>query len=145
MPALSRSRNEKKNSNLLLIGVLVVFGILIAAQAYQKSQSAVVPEKMKGTWASPAPKMKDRYLQFTDRLVIFGTGNGRKAVHDILEIDSQSAEKGRTLYTFHYKDAEGVRWTLGLYHSGRSGGTIQFRYRPEIWHRVVPEVKARAF
>jgi hypothetical protein len=124
----------------------VVLGVLIAARAYRHSGSAVVPEKVKGTWTSPAPKMKDRYLQFTDGLLIFGTGNGRKAVHQILEIDSESAEKGRTLYSVHYKDAEDAKWTLRFFYSPESGGTIQFRYRPEIWHRVVQEeVETHAF
>ena len=93
----------------------------------------VVPQHLIGVWETPAPQYADRYMKFTEHALIYGIGEGEEVSHEIEKIDMEQ-EGGRTLYTFHYKDAEGEKWTLTFTYSPDTG-TIQMKNSKEIWEK----------
>ena len=95
------------------------------------------PHHLVGVWETSAPKYKDRYLEITDQLLIFGIGNGQKISHYINKINIEE-EKGETLYTFHYTDSEEEDWTLVLICRQDSSDVIRLINRDEIWRKVKP-------
>jgi hypothetical protein len=131
-PALEPHRGRGGIGLLPLVALFCA--ALVALHACGGGLDAVPPELI-GTWTTPVPKMKDRYLQFTDQLVIFGTGATTKDIHRIVRIDLEGTKEGKTLYTLAYKDAHNERWTLALFYDAASGGTIQLENRTEVWHR----------
>lgn len=96
-------------------------------------QETIVPQHFRGVWKTSTPKFSDRYLKFTDHLLIFGVGNGEEVQYPIRKIEVLQLEGNKTLYTFHYVDSEGEKWTFILTYNPSFGGTIQLKNRAEIW------------
>ncbi|HXX57576.1 MAG TPA: hypothetical protein VEI96_06210 [Thermodesulfovibrionales bacterium] len=120
-------RSDKLSSLLLIIFMAVFF--------VSCEQHASVPTHLVGVWKTSAPKYADRYLKFTDSKLIFGVGDGKEVEHAIEKIKVKK-EDNQTTYTFHYKDEEGEKWTLVLFYTDDSGGTIQQRYHNELWRKA---------
>ena len=93
----------------------------------------VVPQHLIGVWETPAPKYADRYMKFTEHTLIYGTGEGQEVSHEIEKIDMEQAGGG-TLYTLHYRDSEGEKYTLTFTYSP-DRRTIQMKNRVEIWEK----------
>ena len=93
----------------------------------------VVPQHLIGVWETPAPKYADRYMKFTEHTLIYGIGEGEEISHEIEKIDMEQAGGG-TLYTFHYRDSEGEKWTLTFTYSPDTR-TIQMKNSNEIWEQ----------
>ena len=98
-----------------------------------KAEVVVVPPDLIGVWETPAPKYADRYTKFTEHTLAYGIGEGKEVSHEIEKIDMEQ-EGGGTLYTFHYRDSEGEKWTLILTYSPDTR-TIQMKNRTEIWEK----------
>lgn len=109
--------------------------IVISFIGCQDMQDVTVPLHLIGIWETSAPKFEDRYLEFTERLIIFGTGEDSWKLHRIWKIETAKSKGNRILYTFHYKDSEEEKWTLALTYNPDSGGTIQLQNRDEIWEK----------
>lgn len=108
----------------------IAFSLLMFTFLVGCTQEVIVPPYLIGVWETPAPQYEDRYLQFTDKTLTYGIGNGENVSHDIDEIDVDQGITEKT-YTFHYKDAEGEKWTLILTY--KPDGTIQINNANEIW------------
>ncbi len=137
-PAENRARGLKPHRRKARIGLVFLAAFFCAAPiALHACWCGLdsVPTELIGTWTTSVPKMENRYLQFTDQLVIFGTSATTRDVHRIIRIESETKKDGNKLYTFHYKDEQNERWTLALLYDAASGGTIQLKNRTEIWHR----------
>ena len=106
------------------------FSLLIFALIVGCTQEVIVPPHLIGVWKTSAPQYEDRYLQFTENTLTYGIGNGEKVSHTIEKIDVNQGSN-ETIYSFHYKDAEGDKWTLTLTY--RPEGTIQLKNKNEIW------------
>jgi hypothetical protein len=100
------------------------------------THEVIVPPSLIGLWKTAAPQYEDRYLKFTVNTLTYGIGEGSEVSHKIEKIDVEQGSGG-TIYSFHYKDAEGDKSTLILTY--RPEGTIQIKNRKEIWAKVSPE------
>ena len=95
-----------------------------------------IPDSLRGTWSTTDPKMQDRTLRLTDRLVIFGLGQGREQIGTVTKLRIQSMEGGTAEYTIYYRADDGREWVLAFSYRPTSGGTLQLKHRTEVWHRT---------
>lgn len=120
----------------ITLGTVIVFlSILFSFVGCQKN--ITVPQHLIGVWKTSAPKYEDRYLKITEDSLIYGTGNNEEVSHTIEKIHVKQ-EDGETIYTFHYRDMEGEKWSLTLIYSPVSG-TIQLKNRNDTWEKVKSE------
>ena len=76
--------------------------------------------------------------------MIFGIGDGEELSQDIEKVNVEK-KNGETIYTIHYKDMEGERWSLTLIYSTVSAGTIKLKNNSVIWEKVkvhIPTISA---
>jgi hypothetical protein len=95
----------------------------------------VVPEHLIGVWETPAPRYADRYMKFAGHTLTYGIGEGEEVTHEIEKIEAEQGGGGTT-YTFHYRDAEGEKWTLTVTYRPDAGGTLQIKHSEEIWEKT---------
>jgi hypothetical protein len=120
------------------LGLITVFVLVLILFSFTGCQKSIpVPQQLIGVWKTSAPKYEDRYLKITEDSLTYGIGNGEEVSHNIDKIDVDQ-ENGETMYTFHYKDAEGEKWELALSYSPASG-TIKLKNKNDIWEKVKPE------
>ena len=113
---------------VLLFTLLLFFGC---------QKEVTVPQHLIGVWETSGPKYADCYIRITEDSLIFGVGEGTELLHTIVKIEDTQKNNG-IIYTFHYKDSEGEKWTLSLLYNPDSGGAIQLQNRQEIWKKVEP-------
>ena len=113
-----------------MVRIFLLFLILLAGCKGE----VVVPQHLIGVWETPAPKYADRYMKFSEHTLIYGIGEGEEVSHEIEKIDTAQTDGG-TLYTFHYRDSEGEKWTLIFTYSPDTR-TIQMKNRDEIWEQT---------
>lgn len=99
-------------------------------------QGGTVPPQLIGMWKTDEPKYADRYVEFTEELLIFGTGGGAATLNQIEKVDKDNEGFG-TAYTVHYKDSEGGKWSLSLVYYPK--GTIELKNRKGVWKKAVYE------
>jgi len=97
-----------------------------------------VPQHLIGEWRTSAPQYEDRYLKIAEHSLIIGIGNGEELSQDIEKVNVEQ-KNGETMYTIHYKDTEGERWSLILIYSTVSGGTLKIKNSNVIWEKVKSE------
>ena len=115
-----------------MVRIFLLFLILLAGCKGE----VVVPQHLIGVWETPAPKYADRYMKFSEHTLIYGIGEGEEVSHEIEKIDTAQTDGG-TLYTFHYRDSEGEKWTLIFTYSPDTR-TIQMKNSDEIWEQTKP-------
>ena len=98
-------------------------------------QNTSVPQHLTGEWKTSAPGYRDRCLKFEESFLIFGTGKGREISHYIYKIEAEK-NINETIYNFHYKDHEDVKWTLTFVYTPDYGGVIQIKNRDAIWRKA---------
>ena len=114
-----------------LIGIVVFFGPAL----FGCQQEVNVPRELVGVWNTSSPKYTDRYIEFTEKALIFGLGNDDTSVHAIKKIKTED-DQLRPVYTLYYRDSEGDKWTLSLtYFSSYDDGAFQLQDRNEWWKR----------
>jgi hypothetical protein len=100
-----------------------------------------VPEHLIGEWRTTSAQYEDRYLKITENSLIFGIGDGEAISHHVEGVNV-GQENGETMYTIHYKDMEGERWSLILIYRDVSGGTIKLKNDKVVWEKVKSESPA---
>jgi hypothetical protein len=106
--------------------------LVVALIGCQDNSNRTVPPHLIGVWTTSTPKYADRFLQFTEHHLIFGIGTGQEISHSIDKVDSTQANGRDIVYTFHYKDAEGEKWTLTVtYYMDTK--ILKLQYRDDIW------------
>jgi len=116
---------------LMLRIVLLFLFILVGCKG-----DVIVPQHLIGVWETAAPQYADRYMEFAEHTLIYGVGEGEKVSHEIEKIAMEQAGGG-TLYTFHYRDSEGEKWTL-VFTYRPDTRTIQMKNSNEIWQQTKP-------
>lgn len=96
-----------------------------------------VPQHLIGQWETSAPGYADRYLKFTNVILIYGIGNGEEISHRIEKIDFEQLGQS-TAYTFYYTDAEGDKAELSFIYRPDAGGTIRIKNDNKIWKKAAP-------
>jgi hypothetical protein len=98
-----------------------------------------VPYDLLGVWKTSAHNYKDRYIKFTEDLLILGIGDEREAVHYIEGIESVEQENNNILYSFNYMNIDSLEeeiFTLKFIYYPDSGGIIKLQNRDEIWKKI---------
>jgi len=114
---------------------VIGFVFFFWAALFGCQQEVNVPRELVGVWNTSSTKYTDRYIEFTEKALIFGLGNDQTSVHDIKKINTEGDQLGRG-YTFYYRDSEGEKWTLSLtYFSSYDDGAFQLQNRNEWWKR----------
>ncbi len=133
----SRCRLYRIGINLSRLYVfLIIFFSFIGCE-----KNIPVPQHLIGEWKTSAPQYEDRYLKIAEHSLIFGIGDGEELSQDIEKVNVEQ-ENGETIYTIHYKDTEGERWSLILIYSTASGGTLKIKNKNDIWEKVKLESPA---
>ncbi len=114
---------------------LIFLTALIITSFAGCGKDSTVPQHLIGVWKTSAPKYEDRYLKISKDMLIFGVGNGEEISHFVGKIKVKKENK-KILYTFHYKDSEGEKWTLTIEVLSDIGGIIKLKNRDEIWKKV---------
>jgi hypothetical protein len=116
-------------------GVLILKAclvIVIAMSFIGCKRQIIVPPHLAGVWTTSEPKYLGRYLEFSDSLLIFGTGNCNEHINYIQRIESVKNGES-TLYTVYYRDTEGENLHMKLTYNSVAERTMQIGNRPGVW------------
>lgn len=130
IPTLGKTHRSSVECFKYMVGILSIAIIFFAGC----NRDVLVPQHLRGTWKTSAPKYADRSMKFSEHTVIYGIGDGEEVAHTIDKIDSRRGDDG-TVYTFYYRDAEGQKETLILTYRPNSGGTLQIKNSNVIWEK----------
>jgi hypothetical protein len=122
------------------LSTLYVF-LIIFFSFWGCEKNIPVPQHFIGEWKTSSPQYADRYLKIAEHSLIFGIGDGEELSQDIEKVNVEQ-ENGETIYTIHYKDMEGEKWSLTLIYSPVSGGTFKLKNGKDIWEKVKSESPA---
>jgi hypothetical protein len=122
-------------TGITLSTVIFFLSIFLSLMACQ--ENIPLPQHLVGVWKTSAPQYEDRYLKITEDSLIYGIGEGEEVSHTVERINVKQ-ENGETIYTFHYKDAEGEKCDLALIYNPASE-TIQLKNRNDTWEKVASE------
>lgn len=75
-------------------------------------------------------------MEFSEHVVMFDLADEGVNAHSILSLEAEPMDRGRTLYSLEYRDAQGEKWPLVFIHDPAGGGTLQLKNRSEIWERT---------
>ena len=88
---------------------VAAFLVILAPLLHNPPRANDVPPYLVGLWRTDTPGYEDRYLQFTPRNVIFGTGGYEGESYIVAEVEvspvddgSQGGAGGRSLLTLRY-------------------------------------------
>jgi hypothetical protein len=115
----------------------VIFFLSILFSFLGCQENIPLPQHLIGVWKTSAPQYEDRYLKITENSLIYGTGKGEEVSHTIEKIHGKQ-EDGETIYTIHYRDMEGEKWSLTFIYNPVSG-TIKLKNKNDIWEKVKSE------
>ena len=113
---------EEEESGILtttriLVGLLVVIVVAIMVARlvlWEKPEFAEVTPRLFGLWTTTHPEFNDRYVEFEQNRVIFGTG-GTGVVK--FKVSGMDVEKIGDIdhYTVFYRDLAGTKRTVDLF------------------------------
>ena len=101
----------------ILVGLLVVIVVAIMVARlvlWEKPEFAEVTPRLFGLWTTTYPEFNDRYVEFEQNRVIFGTG-GTGVVK--FKVSGMDVEKIGDIdhYTVFYRDLAGTKRTVDLF------------------------------
>jgi len=116
--------------------MLVMCVALVMMLGCGPSKRVSVPDEIKGTWVTSAPKYADSSMEITNGSIIFKTGFHHRDSNHITKIE-QAPERLGGLYHIHYEKEPGETYTLSMYHyRGPEGGVIRFKNQKQIaWRK----------
>lgn len=127
----TRSGISRRFVALHILACFVLFTFIISTGC---SKNTIPPQNLIGTWKTSSDKYADRFIEIKESSLIFGVGGDQTIMNTITDIESE--ENGPvTLYTFHYLDQDGEKWTLALTYRSEDGGTILLQNRDEVWKK----------
>ncbi|OGW52695.1 MAG: hypothetical protein A2Y81_09695 [Nitrospirae bacterium RBG_13_43_8] len=117
---------------VIMLSTVIFFLSIMACQ-----ENIPLPQHLVGEWKTSEPQYEDRYLKITEGSLIYGIGEGEEVSHTVERITVQQ-ENGETIYTFHYRDAEGEKCDLALIYNPVSE-TVRLKNRNDTWEKVTLE------
>jgi len=115
----------------------VIFFLSIFFSSMACQENIPLPQHLVGVWKTSAPQYEDRYLKITEGSLTYGIGEGEEVSHTVKRINVKQ-ENGETIYTFHYRDAEGEKCDLALIYNPVSE-TVRLKNRNDTWEKVTLE------
>ena len=122
--------------------------MILAPLLHNPPRANDVPPYLVGLWRTDTPGYEDRYLQFTPRNVIFGTGGYEGESYIVAEVEvspvdegPQGGAGGRSLLTFRYMKADKLEYSLSFYYEPKPTETITFKNQETLkWTRKGPDL-----
>lgn len=105
---------EQMKSKMKLKWIFVAAVVLTAVLVLRPKDNKFLPDDLVGHWTTSAPKYTDRFLELSEVVVIFGTGEDNIDVNFISSVDKR-VEGGSTLYTINYHDPKGMDGQVSFY------------------------------
>lgn len=92
-------------------------------------------------WISDAPGWEDRFLKLEERAIHFGLGGDQAIENPVIDVESEPAKDGRTLYRIKYLSPEGLEYVKPLFFDAERR-EIRYRNRPSVvWKRADFDIK----
>ena len=113
----------------IVIPVVILVAVLIFVFFPKKNKD--VPENLIGKWTTSAPGYQDRFLEITKETLTYGLGGDKEDAY-LLSSMQESLEGNDILYTFNYKNTDGLAFTRSFYYHPENGGAIQFKHQEHI-------------
>jgi hypothetical protein len=123
---------------------VVVFLAILTPLLHNPPRNNEVPPYLIGVWRSSTPGYEDRYLQFAQRNVIFGTGGIEGESYLVAEVQSSPAEEGakdeaakskRMLFTIRYMKTDKLEYDLTFYYDPPPAEVITFKHQEKLTWR----------
>ena len=110
---------------LLLAAALAISGCNVLVE------DVTVPRELIGVWGTTYPTYSDRTFEFTEKVVIFQTGDGPFdfTAHPIQEISVEQV-LNRTDYEIEYGTIEAGSFVFNISYFPQDGGLIRFTNQP---------------
>lgn len=128
---------------------VVVFLVILAPLLHNPPRNNNVPPYLIGAWRTTTPGYEDRYLQFANRNVIFGTGRFGGEAYMIAEIKSTPVDEGtadgsskskRMLFTIRYMKMDKEEYELSFYYDPPPAQVITFKNQEKLtWTKKGPD------
>lgn len=114
--------------------MLVAAGFLVLALS-RSAETLGSPDELRGTWRTSDPALEDRFIEFRERTIAFGTGGILEEVLAIRAIESgASALRGHVRYRITLADAEGSPSEFLVdYQQQAIVPSLRAQNRSEIW------------
>ena len=127
---------------------VAAFLVILAPLLHNPPRDNDVPPYLVGLWRTDTPGYEDRYLQFTPRNVIFGTGGYEGESYIVAEVEvspvdegPQGGASGRSLLTLRYMKAEKLEYNLSFYYEPKPVETITFKNQKKLkWTKKGPDL-----
>ncbi len=118
---------------------VVVFLAILTPLLHNPPRNNQVPPDLIGVWRSTTPGYEDRYFQFAQRNLVFGTGGIEGEAYMIAEVQSSPAEEGtqgeagkRTLFTIRYMKTDKLEYELSFFYDPPPVEVITFKHQEKL-------------
>jgi hypothetical protein len=117
--------------------VFVALSFLILFLGCQCGKKETLPDDLIGVWKTAAPFYADRFFEIKKGEIVFGTGEGGFNTNTIIYIEAEKIRGEKTsLYTIHYKDQEGEKYTFSFHYDPEMNGVIRLKNQKQfVWTR----------
>jgi hypothetical protein len=100
--------------------IMVAFAILTALLGCKPGEVTTLPDNLVGVWGTSEPRYRDRFMEFTKDVVIFGTGDGNQSIYSIKEVRTVRQDE-KDLYTVYYLNQEEGNSSFSFFYDTRGG------------------------
>lgn len=117
----------------------IAFLVILAPLLHNPPRDNKVPPYLIGVWRSTTPGYEDRYFQFAQRNLVFGTGGIEGESYMIAEIQSSPADESaqggaskRMLFTIQYMKMDKQEYQLSFYYDPAPAEVITFKNQEKL-------------
>ncbi len=126
---------------------VVVFLVILAPLLHDPPRNNTVPPYLLGVWRSTTPGYEDRYFQFAERNLVFGTGGIEGEAYMVAEIESSPVDESaqgdaskRLLFKIRYMKMDKLEYELSFYYDPPPAEVITFKNQEKLkWTRKGPD------
>jgi hypothetical protein len=109
--------------------------VVVAITMFHSKKNRDIPVNLIGKWTTSAPGYQDRFIELTKETLVYGLGGDERDVYFISSME-ESLEENNILYTFNYKNTDGLEFTRSFYYHPENEGAIQFKHQEHIeWRK----------
>ncbi|BBO70537.1 hypothetical protein DSCA_44670 [Desulfosarcina alkanivorans] len=128
--------NTIRDFMLLIITIVLIYWLL--APDKERHFNPVSIADLHGVWTTTHPNYLDRFLQFSNRTITFGWGEGGAGAYTIDKLDSAPAKNGTSVH-IRYVDMDGTAYRLSFHYVDQGGGTIWMQNLKAVYYRTSAE------
>jgi hypothetical protein len=134
-PKPAPSAENRRQSLLIRIGVLVPLVLLVITLARGAGEKKAIPDYLQGVWQSSDAHYADCSMEITPATVQFGNAQRGYLLYFVSSVELVP-DAGQTSYIIHYTDLDGLKYQMSLRYNARPQPTLNFRNQPGVqWTR----------